>query len=203
MSELDPFSSKLVHATRARVAPARTAVVMVDLVNDYVEADGAMPMPDSAGTLNKAKELSEIARESGAVLIWVRPGHTEMSDGLFRKRIPHAFVDSHGSQIHDSLGFIEGERVVTKRRYSAFFQTDLDMYLREHRVERVIVCGVAMNICVRSTIHDAFFNGYDVWLARDASQATGEREAESTIYDVETHFGEVLTVGEIRSELLG
>jgi ureidoacrylate peracid hydrolase len=54
---------------------------------------------------------------------------------------------------------------------------------------------------VRSTIHDAFFNGYDVWLASDASQATGPREEASTVYDIETHFGEVLTVDQIRAEL--
>jgi ureidoacrylate peracid hydrolase len=201
MPELDPFSSKLVDAPRVEVAPERTAVLLVDLVNDFVEPDGAMPMPDAGATLAKAKELSEVARDAGALVVWIRPGHTEDVDGLFRKRIPHGFRDTRGAQIHDSFDVLDGERVVTKRRYSAFFQTDLDMYLREHRIERVIVCGVALNICVRSTIHDAFFNGYDVWLARDASQATGPREAESTIYDVETHFGDVLTVDEIRTEL--
>lgn len=201
MPELDPFSAKQADTVRPDVDPERTAVILVDLVNDYVEPDGAMPMPDAAATLAKAKELSEIARDAGALVVWVRPGHTEAADGLFRKRIPHGFADTRGAQIHDSLGVAAGERVVTKRRYSAFFQTDLDLYLREHRVERVVVCGVALNICVRSTIHDAFSNGYDVWLASDASQATGPRELASTLYDVETHFGEVLTVAEIRTEL--
>ena len=202
MSDLDPFSSKLADAPRPEIPADRTAVIMVDLVNDFIEEDGAMPMPDSTATLAKAKELSELGREAGATVIWVRPGHTERKDGLFRKRTPHGFADTHGAQIHDTFDVLEGERVVTKRRYSAFFQTDLDMYLREHRIDRVIVCGVALNICVRSTIHDAFFNGYDVWLASDASQATGQREAESTFYDVSTHFGEVLTVDEIRAELI-
>jgi len=201
MPELDPFSSKLADAPRVPVPNERTAVIMVDLVNDFIEPDGAMPMPDSTGTLAKAKELSELGREVGALLVWVRPGHTEDVDGLFRKRIPHGFSDTRGAQIHDSLSVQAGERIVTKRRYSAFFQTDLDLYLREHRIERVIVCGVALNICVRSTIHDAFFNGYDVWLASDASQATGGREAESTMYDIRTHFGDILTVDEIRTQL--
>lgn len=201
MSDIDQFSAKTVSATRQEIESQRTAIVIVDLVNDFVEPNGAMPMPDAVGTLEKAKELAEIGRQSGALLVWVRPGHIEDADGLFRKRIPHGFVDSWGAQIHGSLGVLDGERVVTKRRYSSFFQTDLDLYLREHRIERVIVCGVALNICVRSTIHDAFFNGYDVWLARDASQATGPREEASTIYDIETHFGEVLTVDEIRAEL--
>ena len=202
MTEVDPFSSKTVAAVRPVIAPSRTAIIMVDLVNDFVEATGAMPMADAGEMLDKARELAEVARASGALLVWVRPGHVEDVDGLFRKRIPHGFVNTWGAQLHDSLGVLDGERVVTKRRYSSFFQTDLDLILREHKVERVVVCGVALNICVRSTIHDAFFNGYDVWLARDASMATGPREEASTVYDIQTHFGEVLTVDEISSELL-
>jgi ureidoacrylate peracid hydrolase len=201
MSEVDQFSSKTAAVARPTIEPAHTAIIVVDLVNDFVERTGAMPMPDAGETLSKARDLAEIARRSGALVVWVRPGHIEDVDGLFRKRIPHGFVDTWGAQIHDSLGVLEGERVVTKRRYSSFFQTDLDLILREHKIERVVVCGVALNICVRSTIHDAFFNGYDVWLAKDASKATGPREEASTIYDIETHFGEVLTVDEIRAEL--
>ena len=63
--------------------------------------------------------------------------------------------------------------MLSKRRYSAFFQTDLDLWLREHGVARVVVTGVALNICVRSTVHDAFYNGYQVVVVEDASRATG------------------------------
>ncbi|PDQ35799.1 MAG: hypothetical protein B5766_04935 [Candidatus Lumbricidophila eiseniae] len=202
MSELDQFSSQMSTAERLKIEPSCTAIIVVDLVNDYVEPAGAMPVSDASGTLRRARELVEAARESGAKLIWVRPGHVEPGDGLFRKRIQHGFVNSWGAQLHESLGARDDERVITKRRYSAFFQTDLDMVLREHKIERVVICGVALNICVRATIHDAFFLGYDVWLARDASQGTGQREEESTVYDVETHFGEVLTVAEVRAELV-
>jgi ureidoacrylate peracid hydrolase len=87
--------------------------------------------------------------------------------------------------------------VLSKRRYSAFFQTDLDLWLREHDVARVVVTGVALNICVRSTVHDAFFLGYQVWVVQDACRATGEREEASTLYDIQTHFGEVVTVEDV------
>ncbi|MEX1080140.1 MAG: isochorismatase family cysteine hydrolase [Homoserinimonas sp.] len=200
MSELDQFSRKTVEQVRLPITAERTALILVDLVNDYLEPDGAMPVPNPQAMLAKADELVGIIREAGAMVVWVRPGHFEDDDGLFRKRIRHGFVDTEGAQIHGSLAPLSNERVMTKRRYSAFFQTDLDLYLREHRVERVIVCGVAANICVRSTVHDAFFNGYDVWFARDASQATGQREEESTVHDIQGHFGEVLTVADVRAE---
>jgi ureidoacrylate peracid hydrolase len=46
-------------------------------------------------------------------------------------------------------------------------------------------------------VHDAFFLGYQVWVVQDACRATGEREEASTLYDIQTHFGEVVTVEDV------
>ena len=56
---------------------------------------------------------------------------------------------------------------MTKRRYSAFFNTDLDLTLQDLGVKTVVVMGVVTNICVRSTVHDAFFHGYQVVVPED------------------------------------
>lgn len=56
-------------------------------------------------------------------------------------------------------------------------------------VDTVIVMGVVTNICVRSTVHDAFFHGYSVIVPQDCCAATGPREQESSLYDISTHFG--------------
>jgi ureidoacrylate peracid hydrolase len=197
----DPFSAKQAGAAAPTIAPARTALLVVDLVNDYVEPNGMMPMSDGApggGPLIDAnRQLAEAARAAGATIVWIRPGHLDAGDALFRKRIVHALEGSWGAELHDGLGVQDGERILRKRRYSAFFATDLDLWLREHGIERVVVTGVALNICVRATIHDAFFHGYDVWVVRDASQGTSEREEESSLYDIATHYGDVRAVADV------
>jgi ureidoacrylate peracid hydrolase len=194
----DGFSSKMVESPILPLPTSQTAVLIVDMVNDYLDPTGAMPVDDPTAVLDGVEALVDLARAEGALVVWVRPGHTEQSDGLFRKRIPHAIGDSTGAEIHPRFEVGASERVVRKRRYSGFFQTDLDLYLREHGIRRVVVAGVALNICVRSTVHDAFFNGYDVWVPPEACEATGPREAESTLYDIQTHFGEVLSLDRIR-----
>jgi len=156
-----------------------------------------MPAADCAPIIDKNRRLAEAARHAGVALVWIAPGHLDATDRLFRKRIVHALEGTWGAELHPDLGIVEGERVLRKRRYSAFFQTDLDLWLRERDIERVVVTGVALNICVRSTVHDAFFLGYQVWVPRDACRATGEREEASTLYDIQTHFGEVKTVDEV------
>lgn len=194
---LDLFSSKQADRPSRDIDPHHTAVLVVDMVNDYLLPEGAMPIDDSSAVIAGNQRLVELARSAGALVVWIRPGHNELADGLFRKRIPHAIGESEGAQIHSGLDVLPGDRILRKRRYSAFFQTDLDLYLREHDIHRVVVSGVALNICVRSTVHDAFFNNYDVWVPPEATEATGPREAESTLYDISTHFGEVLDLDEV------
>lgn len=199
----DGFSAKQSSTAPAVVPPSRTAILIVDMVNDYLEPDGAMPVDSKEQVLSGAQRLVALGRAAGVLMVWIRPGHTESMDGLFRKRIEHAIVHSHGAQIHPALDVRDDDRVVLKRRYSAFFGTDLDLYLREHRIERVVVAGVALNICVRSTVHDAFFHGYDVWVPPEACRATGDREQQSTLYDIATHFGEVVSLQDLADRWTG
>jgi ureidoacrylate peracid hydrolase len=112
-------------------------------------------------------------------------------DREFLKRSPHCEEGSWGVEIIEDLGARADEIHVIKHRYSAFFQTDLDLVLKDMLIDQVVVFGVVTNICVRSTVHDAFFNGYEVVVPRDCCAATGPREQESTLYDIATHFGVV------------
>ncbi len=63
--------------------------------------------------------------------------------------------------------------------------------------------GVVTNICVRSTVHDAFFNGYQVVVPSDACAATGPREQESSLYDIATHFGVVAQSQDVLDHIAG
>lgn len=198
-STVDTFSAKMAQSPDPEIDVKSMALLVVDMVNDYLLADGAMPVDESGPLIRKTQELVAASRDTKAEVIWVRPGHTQPNDGLFRKRIVHAVEGTPGGEIHPDLRPMNGEKGVKKRRYSAFFGTDLDMYLREHGIKSVLVCGVALNICVRSTVQDAFFLGYDVFVVEDASKATGERERQSTLYDLETHFATIKSVDEVKT----
>jgi ureidoacrylate peracid hydrolase len=193
----DPFSAKQAGGERPFIPSSQTALLVVDIVNDFVEPEGLMPMPDGSAVIEANRRLAEAARAAGAPIVWIRPGHLDSADALFRKRIVHALEGTWGAELHEGLGVLDGERILRKRRYSAFFATDLDLWLREHHIQRVVVTGVALNICVRATVHDAFFLGYDVWVVRDACQGTSEREEASSLYDIATHYGDVITVSEV------
>lgn len=181
--------------------PGRSAVLVVDMLNDFLEPTGAMPLPEGHRLYEPIRRLLAAARAHGSAVIWVCDTHPP-GDREFDKRSVHCLTGTWGAQIVEALQPADDEYRVPKRRYSGFYETDLDLRLRELGVAHVILTGVVTNICVRSTAHDAFFRGYDVIVVQDCVAATGEREQESSLYDIDTHFGtvsgleEVLTVFE-------
>ena len=192
----------MIHFSERRVQrslgfePGRSAVLVVDMLNDFLEPTGAMPLPDGQRLYEPIERLLAAARAHGSAVIWVCDTHPP-DDREFEKRTVHCLAGTWGAQVVDALAPPDGEYLVRKRRYSGFYETDLDLRLRELGVEHVIVTGVVTNICVRSTAHDAFFRGYDVTVVEDCVAATGEREQESSLFDIATHFGTVAGLDEV------
>jgi ureidoacrylate peracid hydrolase len=187
---VDVFSSHR-QSERITLDAGRTAIVVVDMINEFCKPGGKMVLPGSETLVPPQLAVIEAARRAGAPVIWVHDSHRRnmRRDREFLKRTPHGEQDSWATEIIEDLGARDDEIHVIKHRYSSFFQTDLDVTLKDMLIEQLVVFGVVTNICVRSTVHDAFFNGYEIVVPRDCCAATGPREQESTLYDIATHFG--------------
>lgn len=187
---VDVFSSHM-HAERVQLDPARSAVIVVDMINEFCKPGGKMVLPGYEILVPPQLAVIDAARKVGAPVIWVHDSHRRnmRRDREWAKRTPHGVEGTWATEIIEDLGARDDEIHVIKHRYSSFFQTDLDLVLKDMLVDQLVVFGVVTNICVRSTVHDAFFNGYEVVVPRDCCAATGPREQESTLYDIATHFG--------------
>lgn len=188
----DVFSAHR-HVETSRLDASRAAVIVVDMVNDFCKPGGAMVLPGYEALVEPQLAIIEAARGAGAPVVWVHDEHRRnmRRDREWLKRTPHCVEGSWGTEIIEDLGARKDEIHLVKRRYSAFFGTDLDVTLKDMMVDQLIVMGVVTNICVRSTVHDGFFLGYEIVVPRDACAATGAREQESSLYDIATHFGVV------------
>ena len=191
----DSFSEKRTHQTVA-FNPERAAVLVVDMLNDFFKPGGAMVLEGGDILYKPIETLNARARELGMPVFWLNQT-LPPDDTLFQKRVVHCLADSWGADIVSDLTFGERDIIVPKRRYSGFFQTDLDLHLRERDIKHVIVTGVVTNICVRSTVNDAFFLGYDVIVPSDCVAATSAQLQESHLYDIDTHYGQVMTLAEL------
>ncbi len=190
--ELDTFSSKK-KKSYLRFRKESTAILVVDMINEFMKPGGKMVLKGGHVLIEPVRKLLDKARNAKMRVIYLNDSHRRGVKGEFTKRIRHCIEGTWGTQVIDEIKPRVGDFVIFKRTYSGFFQTDLDLTLRDLGIKTVIVIGVVTNICVRSTIHDAFFRGYKVIVPRDCVMATREREQESSLYDIETHFGEVTT----------
>lgn len=182
--------------------PEQSAVLVVDMLNDFLDPEGAMPLLEGRRLYEPIRRLLKSARASGAQVIWVCDEHLS-TDHEFEKRSVHCLQGSWGAEIVAELKPDIDELRIPKTRYSGFFETDLDHRLRQMGIDHLILTGVVTNICVRSTAHDAFFRDYRVTVPVECVAATSEREQESTLYDLDTHYGTVAGLEEVLAILAG
>lgn len=143
------------------------ALLIIDMLNDFINPRGSLVVPGADRIVPRIKELREAARSQGIPVVYLTDKHRP-DDREFRHWPAHAVEGTWGGEIIDELKPLPEEYVIPKRRYSAFFGTDLDIYLRELRVGHIYETGVLTNICVYATALDASMRLYQVTVFKDA-----------------------------------
>ncbi len=195
-----PFSEHR-QAIEARFDPATTAVIVVDMINEFLEDGGLMVLESGRALYGPIQRLVNAAHAAGSRVIWLRDEHDDVTDPEFRKRIVHCLKGTWGTQVVDALRPGPDDVIMPKHTYSGFFRTPLHATLQQFGVRTLIITGVVTNICVRSTTHDAFFLGYDVLVPEACVGATSEREQASSLYDIDTHYGAVVELEWVLQQL--
>ncbi len=149
------------------------ALLIVDMLNDFVDERGSLYVPEAKRIVNNIKRILAAAREGGARVFYICDAHLP-NDLEFKFYPPHAVKRTWGAEVIDDLKPAVNEVVIYKRRYSGFFGTDLDIALREDGVGKIIVTGVLTDVCVLYTVADAFFRGYTVLVVSDGTASLSE-----------------------------
>ncbi len=170
------------------VDPERTALIIVDMLNDFVDSRGTLVVPAAEGLIPVQRKLLDAARESGMVVLYLADHHRP-DDPEFKMWPPHAVEGTWGAQVVPELAPRDNGRVIPKRRYSGFFGTDLDLTLREAGATTIVLVGVLTDICVMYTSADASARAYRVIVVRDATASTSEEAHQFALKHVESVHG--------------
>jgi len=146
----------------------KKALLIIDMLNDFIRKDGKLYIGDGGGKiiLPIQKEMNKFRKEKNLVFYicdYHRPNDNEF--GLFP---PHCLSGTEGANIIKELKPSRDDFIIHKRRYSGFFQTDLDITLREERIIELELVGVCTNICVLYTAVSARMLNYKVTVLKDA-----------------------------------
>lgn len=170
-------------APRLALDPARTALVLVDLMDRIV----GLPVEPRDGTavLSAAAELATAFRKAGALVV------------LVRVERPGAAEQPPGSGLVAGLS-AQGDLEIVKRSIGGFQGTGLDDRLRERGISTLVFGGIATNLGVESTARAAGDLGYDLVFAEDAMAALTAAEHEASVRLDFPRLGTVVTVGQVR-----
>ena len=199
---------------------SQTALIVVDMQNAYASKEGYLDKAgfDISGTqqvIAKTAAAIATARKAGMTIVFFQngwdPDYVEAggpgspnwykSNALKTMRKNPKLMGTllaKGSwdyALVDQLTPQDGDIVIAKTRYSGFCDTNLNSLLRSRGINTIVLTGIATNVCVESTLRDAFFLEYfGVVLADATNQAGSDAIQEASLYNIATFFGWVSSV---------
>lgn len=209
------------------VALDRAALIVVDMQNAFASPGGLLDLAGvdisgAAAVVESIATLLEAVRSRAVQVVYLQTGYKpDLSNGggdlspnprketalcLMRARPElkgKLLVEGTWDfQIVPELQPRPDDLVVLKTRYSGFVGTTLDSLLRARGIRTLFFTGIATNVCVESTLRDAYFHEYWPILVRDAAMQAGPPAAqEATIFNVESFFGWTLGSRELLNAL--
>jgi len=209
------------------VDPAKSAIVIVDMQNAFASKGGTLDLAgadlsEAPRVVRTIRRVLDAARAAGTTVAHLQVGYKPDLSDAGGTRSPNYYKETamhlmctrpelkgklltEGSwdfALVDELAPLPGEIVITKTRYSGFAGTTLDSQLRVRGIQYLFFAGIAANVCVESTLRDAYFLDYWPILVADGTMAAGgQKMYEATLFNVESFFGWTITSDNLRASL--
>jgi ureidoacrylate peracid hydrolase len=206
------------------VSPSSTAVIVIDMQNAYASPGGYLDLAgfDISGApavIDSIRGVLETARCAGLPVIYFQNGwdadyieaggpgspNFHKSNALKTMRARPELQGqllARGTwdyEIVEALRPRAGDIVLSKTRYSGFFNSRLDSVLRSRGIRTLVFVGIATNVCVESTLRDGFFLEYfGVVLEEATHQAGPDFVQQASLYNIEKFFGWVASVADFK-----
>jgi nicotinamidase-related amidase len=147
----------------------KRALLVIDMLEDFVAPSGSLRVPDTERILPRVVEEAEDARRRGETVVYVCDAHAEADREFSRMGWPaHAVDGTSGARVVAALAPRPGEPLVKKTTYSGFHGSRLETVLEELGIGTLRLTGCVTNICILYTAADAAMRGYQVEVVEDA-----------------------------------
>jgi nicotinamidase-related amidase len=149
------------------------ALLVIDMLKDFVSEGGSLVVEGAGDLVEPINREIKKARRGGDLVVFVCDAH-DRDDREFTVWPSHAVEGTEGAEIVEELDRRPEDPVVKKKRYSAFYNTDLEEVLENHGVDHLVLTGVLTDICVMHTAVDAAMRDYRVTVLKDCVKSATE-----------------------------
>jgi nicotinamidase-related amidase len=148
----------------------KPAIIVVDMLKDNLKEGSRLPIiQEGRAILPSLQRLLEESRKKGFPIIFACDSFLK-DDFIFKGRMKvHSLRGTKGSEVVDDLKPEPTDIILPKRRFSAFFKTDLDQTLRTLGVDTIIVTGITTEVCVLMTAMEGLCHDFSVIILEDCT----------------------------------
>lgn len=161
----------------------RSAILIIDMLNDFFIDERLKTR--RKGLCEAINNLTSWGRKKGIKVIWVRQQFkSDLSDAFLsmqKKRIYKTIENTDGAMILAELDRKKEDIEIIKKRYSAFYKTNLPEILEKEGIRQLIICGINTHACIRTAAIDAFQRDLDVIIARDCVDSYDQEHHEISL----------------------
>ncbi len=193
---------------------AKTAMIVVDMQNGFLDDEGSMvksgmDIRELKKTVEPVRSLVEACHSADIPIIFTRMvQRADFKDAGLRlerrpalKEVDSLVAGTWDAELDPRMDVRTADYILDKTRYSSFYNTNLEVILRGLAVDTLVICGVTTEICVESTIRDAFFRDYKVVVPEDAVAAMDLARHQGTLLTIQYGFGTVTKTAEVIDSL--
>ncbi len=194
-----------------KINPKTSALLVIDMQRDFLCEGAPLEGHNCRDIVPNVKKLIEHSRKNKIPVIWAIHVHSPHGGdmGLMEEMWPKTgpkggglVKGKAGARIYDSLPQpLDSEIVIEKHRYSAFFQTDLELHLRRLGVDTLIITGMHTNICCQTTARDGFMRDFKIVFVSDGVASFTPELHKAGLIDIAVAFGRVMNSVEVIQEL--
>ncbi|RKX71550.1 hypothetical protein DRP53_01080 [candidate division WOR-3 bacterium] len=185
---------------RMRLRSKKAVLLVIDMQNFFLDPRSPAFAPDGRKIIPRIRRLIRAFRRIKRPVIYTRHGHhpDRIDVGILGWWWDGMIVEgSEESEICSELKPRRREKVIHKHRYSAFYQTDLELILKGYQAEDLVITGLLTNCCCETTARDAYMRDYRVFFLADATAAANQEFHLASLLNLAYGFAYITTTDEV------